>query len=181
MPIPGHDDESEYDDEVLVKRIKKIKQVTKSRPKQMQVRSKKSVNAQAEKKQVVKKGSKTPVKSGQLSVFKHKKEHRSLKKHTRFVAMIDNFNDSQRQVIRDMVFRGFLHLQVTELPGDLCKWPVNIFDPCSVTLYISPDKRIEITPMNVHLPLALPIGGRKIEEFNSKKPKDAKYNKVLDV
>ncbi|KAJ8437509.1 hypothetical protein Cgig2_007486 [Carnegiea gigantea] len=48
-----------------------------------------------------------------------------------------------------------------------------------VTLYISPDKKIEITPIDVHLTLALPIGGRKVEEFYEKKPKDAKYNEVL--
>jgi len=80
MPPPGHHDESDSDDEVLVKRIKKIKQATKSKPKQMQARSKKSIKAQAEKeKQVVQKSPKTLVKSGQLSVFKYKKEHESLK------------------------------------------------------------------------------------------------------
>jgi len=47
MPPPGHDYESDSGDEVLVKRIKKIKQEIKSRPKQMQVRSKKFVKAQA--------------------------------------------------------------------------------------------------------------------------------------
>ena len=80
-----------------------------------------------------------------------------------------------------MGFGGFLHLQVTELPGDFCKWLVNKFDPYSVTLYISPDKRIEITPMDVHLTLALPIGGKKVEDFYEKKPKDAKYNEVLEA
>ena len=49
MPPPGHGDESDSNDEVLVKRIKKIKQATKSRLKQMQVRSKTYVKAQAEK------------------------------------------------------------------------------------------------------------------------------------
>jgi len=33
--------------------------------------------------------------------------------------------------------------------------------------------------MDVHITLALPIGGRKVEEFYRKKPKDAKYNEVL--
>jgi len=41
MPPPADDDESDSDHKVLVKRIKKIKQATKSRPKQMQVRPKK--------------------------------------------------------------------------------------------------------------------------------------------
>ena len=80
-----------------------------------------------------------------------------------------------------MGFRGFLNLQVTELPGDLCKWLVDRFDPYSVTLHISPDKRIEITPMDVHLTLAFPIGGRKVEELYEKKPIDAKYNEVLNA
>ncbi|KAJ8426967.1 hypothetical protein Cgig2_015220 [Carnegiea gigantea] len=98
-----------------------------------------------------------------------------------FVGKIDNFNEAQRKATQDMGFGGFLHLQVTELPGDLCKWLVDRFDPYSVTLYISLDKRIEITPMDVHLTLALLISGRKVEEFYGKKPKDAKYNEVLDA
>ena len=75
MPPPGHNVESESDDEVLVKRMKKIKQATKSRPKKLQVRSKKCVKAQLEKKKEdVQKSPKPAVKSGQLSVIKHKKE-----------------------------------------------------------------------------------------------------------
>ena len=66
MPPPGHHDESESDDEVLAKRMKKIKQGTKSRPKKMQVRSKKCVKTQPEKKDDVQKSPKPPVKSGQL-------------------------------------------------------------------------------------------------------------------
>ena len=73
MPPPRHVDESDSDDEVLVKRIKKIKEGTKSRPKKMQVRSKKCVKAQPEKKEDVQKSPKPLVKSGQLSVIKHKK------------------------------------------------------------------------------------------------------------
>ncbi|KAJ8432295.1 hypothetical protein Cgig2_024300 [Carnegiea gigantea] len=127
IPPLGHDDESEFDDEVLVKRMKKIKQGTKFRPKKMQVRSKKCVKAQLEKKEDVQKSPKPPV------------------------------------------------------MRDLYKWLVDIFHPYSVTLYISRDKRIEITLIDVHLTLALPIGGRKVEEFYGEKPKDAKYNEVLDV
>ncbi|KAJ8428128.1 LOW QUALITY PROTEIN: hypothetical protein Cgig2_011492 [Carnegiea gigantea] len=112
---------------------------------------------------------------------KHKKIFQSRMSPSGFVGMIDNFNEGKRKAIQDMGFRGFLHLQVTELPGDLCKWLVDIFDPYSVTLYISPEKRIGITPMDVYLTLTLPIGGRKVEEFYGKKPKDAKYNEVLDA
>ncbi|KAJ8444132.1 hypothetical protein Cgig2_029907 [Carnegiea gigantea] len=192
MPPPRHDDESESDDEVLMKRTKKIKQATMSRPKKMQVRSKKCGKAQPKKKKEDVHKSPKP---------HHQKGHKSLKKDTSatirvedpksmqsvpkpaegdtkpkkifqtgmspsgLVCMIDNFNEAQRKAIRDMGFRGFLHL----------------FDPYSITLYISPDKRIEITPMDVHLILALSIGGKKVEEFYGKKPKDAKYNKVLDA
>ena len=70
--------------------------------------------------------------------------------------MIDNFNEAQRKAIQDMGCGGFLHLQVTELPGKLCKWLVDKFDAYSVALYISPDKRIEIKLMDVHLTLARP-------------------------
>ena len=72
-----------------------------------------------------------------------------------FVAMIENFNETQRHAICDMGFRGFLHLQVIELPGDLYKWLVDSFNLYSVNLYVSADKKIEITPMVVYLTLAL--------------------------
>ncbi|KAJ8435794.1 hypothetical protein Cgig2_024777 [Carnegiea gigantea] len=98
-----------------------------------------------------------------------------------FVTMIDNFIEAQRKEMRDMGFGGFAYLQVTELLRDLCKWLVDRFNPYSVTLYISPDKRIEITPMDVRFTLALPIIGRKVEEFYTKKSKDANYNEVLDA
>ena len=111
---------------------------------------------------------------------KHQKIFQSRISPSGFVGMMDNFNEVQRKAIQDMGFGGFLHLQVTKLLGDLYKWLVDRFDPYSVSLYISPDKRIEITPMDVHL-TALPIGGRKVEEFYGKKPKDAKYNEVVNA
>ena len=60
-----------------------------------------------------------------------------------------------------MGFSGFLELQVTELPGNLCKWLVDNFNPYLVTLHIVVEKNIEVTPMQIHLTLAIPIGGRK--------------------
>jgi len=98
-----------------------------------------------------------------------------------FVAMIEKFREAQRQAIRDMGLGEFLHLQVNELLGNLCKWLVDSFDPYSVTLFISPNKKIEIIPMDVHITLALPIGGRKVKEFYGKKPKNAKYDEVLSA
>ncbi|KAJ8426164.1 hypothetical protein Cgig2_032646 [Carnegiea gigantea] len=41
------------------------------------------------------------------------------------------------------------------------------------------EKKTEITSKDLHLTLALPIGGRKVEEFYGKKPKEHEYNKVL--
>ena len=46
----------------------------------MQARLKKCVKTQPEKKEDVQKSPKSPVKSGQFSVIKHKKEQKSLKK-----------------------------------------------------------------------------------------------------
>ena len=54
MPPPGHVDESDSDDEVLVKRIKKIKEGTKSKPKKMELRVKKSAKSQPRKEDVKK-------------------------------------------------------------------------------------------------------------------------------
>ncbi|KAJ8435148.1 hypothetical protein Cgig2_018976 [Carnegiea gigantea] len=75
----------------------------------------------------------------------------------RFVAMIEKFNEAHKQAIRDMGFAEFIELQVTELLGVLCKWLLHDFDPYLVTMYIAPKKKIEITPMNVHLILALSL------------------------
>ena len=55
------------------------------------------------------------------------------------------------------------------------------FDPYSLTLYITNEKKIETTPIDGHLILALPIGGIKVEEFYGKRPKDLKYNEVLSA
>ncbi|KAJ8435697.1 hypothetical protein Cgig2_027287 [Carnegiea gigantea] len=183
MPSPGHDDVSDSDDEVLVKRMKNIKQASKSRLKQIQLRSKKCARAQADKeRKAIQKSPKTPIKCGQLSVLQHQQQHKSPNSTQvlpsvfktpkwpplGFIAMIEKFSKAQRQAIIDMGFGGFLYLQVNELSGDLHKWLVYSFDPHSVTLCISPDKKIEITPMDMHLTLALPIGGRKVEEFYKK-------------
>jgi len=96
-----------------------------------------------------------------------------------FVAMMEKFNEAQKQATLDIGFGGFLELQAIELPKDLCKWLVDNFDPNSMTLYITNEKKIEITPIDVHLTLALPIGGRKVEEFYGKKLKDPEHNEVL--
>ncbi|KAJ8432407.1 hypothetical protein Cgig2_013821 [Carnegiea gigantea] len=202
MPPLGYVDESDSDDEVLVKRIKKIKEGIKSKPKKMKLRVKKSAKSQLGKKEDVKKSPKPPVK-----ITKHKKEDKSLKKkqhvqkgaaipvegpksvpkpaegdtkHKKifqsrmspsgFVGMIAHFNETKTKAIQEIRFGGFLHLQVTELLGDLCKWLVDRFDPYPITSYISKEKRIEITLIDVHITLALPIGVNKVEEFYGKQP-----------
>ncbi|KAJ8422055.1 hypothetical protein Cgig2_024515 [Carnegiea gigantea] len=165
MPPPGHGDESESDDEL---------------------RSKKCVKAQPKKKEDVQKSPKPPVKSRHLSKSLKKKEHVQKSaavpiegpKSVQSVPKPAEGDTKHKEIFQSrMSPSGF----VTELLGDLRKWLVDRFDPYSVTLYVSPDKRIEITPMDVHITLALPIGGRKVEEFYGKKPKDAKYNEVLDA
>ena len=72
-------------------------------------------------------------------------------------------------------------MQVIKLAKDICKWLMDNCEPYSVTLYISSDKKIEMTPMDVHLTLALPIDGRKVEEFYGKKPKDTQYKVIVSV
>ncbi|KAJ8427678.1 hypothetical protein Cgig2_027985 [Carnegiea gigantea] len=165
----------------------------------MELRVKKSAKSQPGKKEDVKKSPKPPhvQKSAAIPVegpksaqsvpkpaegdTKHEKIFQSRMSPSRFVGMIAYFNEAQTKAIQEMRFGGFLHLQVIELPGDLCKWLVDRFDPYPVTLYISQEKRIEITPMDVHITLALPISGKKVKEFYGKKPKDATYNQVRDA
>jgi len=80
MPPLGHVDESYSNDEILVKRIKKIKEGTKSRSKKMQLRAKTCFKSQLDKKKDVQESPKPPIKSAQFLVTKHKKEHKSLEK-----------------------------------------------------------------------------------------------------
>ncbi|KAJ8435326.1 hypothetical protein Cgig2_022927 [Carnegiea gigantea] len=184
IPLPRHVDESEFDDEVFVKRIKKIKQGTKSRPKIMQLWAKKCVKSQPEKKEDVQKSLKPPVKSAQLSVIKHKEEQKSLKKkqHVQKSTVVPVEGPKSVQSVPKPAAGDTKHKKifqsrmspsgfVTKLPGDLCKWLEGIFDPYSVTLYISPDKRIEITPMDMHITLALPLVEGKLRSFIRKSPK----------
>ncbi|KAJ8447534.1 hypothetical protein Cgig2_031147 [Carnegiea gigantea] len=176
MPPPGHDNECDYDDEVLVKRIKKIKQASKSKPKQKQMRSKKCARAQAYKeRQPIQKSPKTPAKHGQLSILQHQQQHKSPKQHASTTIRVQDPKS----------------VQSVPKPGEADTKPIKIFQtrmsPLGfvaviekfIILYISPDKKIETTPMDMHVTLTPPIGGRKVEEFYKKKPKDAKYNEVL--
>ncbi|KAJ8429192.1 hypothetical protein Cgig2_028765 [Carnegiea gigantea] len=179
--------------QTLMIKIKKIKEGTKSRPKKMQLRAKKFVKSQLKKKEDVKKSPKPPVQIAQLLVTKYKYEHKSLKKkqHVQKSAIVPVKGPKSVQSVPKLAEGDTKHrkdlsiknvtIRVTELPGDLCKWLVDRFDPYSVTLYISLDKRIEITQMDVHITLALPIGGKKLEEFYKKKPENATYNEVLDA
>ncbi|KAJ8444081.1 hypothetical protein Cgig2_025082 [Carnegiea gigantea] len=169
--------------QTLMMKIKKIKEGTKSRPEKMQLRAKRC-------KEDVQKSPKPPVKSAQLSVIKHKEEHKFLKKkqHVQKSATVPVEGPKSVQLVpkpaggTQSTRRSFnQECHHRELPGDLYKWLGDRFDPYSVTLYISLDKSVEITSIDVHLTLALPIGGRKVEEFYEKKPKDAKYNEVLDA
>ncbi|KAJ8429059.1 hypothetical protein Cgig2_025048 [Carnegiea gigantea] len=133
MSAHGHDDESDSNDEVLVKRIKKIKEASKSRLKQIQMRSKKCARAQADKeRQAIQKSPKSPKSSKQHANpticvqdpkyvqsmpkpgevdTKPKKIFQTKMSPSGFVVMIKNFKEAQRQAICNMGFEGFLHLQ----------------------------------------------------------------------
>ncbi|KAJ8429647.1 hypothetical protein Cgig2_009293 [Carnegiea gigantea] len=139
MPPYGHGDETEFKDKGLMKRIKKTKQASKPR---LHV------------------GVPDPslCKNVQIDT-KCKKIFQTKMSPLGFVAMTNKFNEAQKRAILDVVI---------ELPRDLYKWLVNNFDTYSVTLYITTEKKIEITQIDV-------------EEFYGKKPKDPKYNEVLSA
>jgi len=68
-----------------------------------------------------------------------------------------------------MGFGGLLELQVTELPSDLYKWLIDNFDAYSLILYITSDRRIEITPIDVHLTLALQLMEERWKSFMARR------------
>ncbi|KAJ8429235.1 hypothetical protein Cgig2_026271 [Carnegiea gigantea] len=74
MPPSRHDDESESDEEVLAQPEKKKEDVQKS--------------------------PKPPVKSGQLSVFKHLKEQKSLKKDTSVTVCVQEGDTKPKKIIQ---------------------------------------------------------------------------------
>ncbi|KAJ8425259.1 hypothetical protein Cgig2_033491 [Carnegiea gigantea] len=165
-PSLGHNDESESDHEVLGQPEKK-EDVRKSLKPPLSVIKHEKEQKSLKKKKDVQKSAIVPVEGPKSMQYvpkpaeedtKSKKIFQTRMSPSEFVGMINNFNDAQRKAIQDMGF-----------------------DPYSITFYISPDKRIEITPMDVHLTSALSIGGRKVDDFYEKKPKDAKYNEVLDA
>ncbi|KAJ8437818.1 hypothetical protein Cgig2_013434 [Carnegiea gigantea] len=129
MPPHGHKDESDSEEEVLVKRIKKIERASKPRPKQIQMRSKKCARQKLKKR-------------GRLS-RKIQKVLQSVD-NSQFYNMINKRNPRNSKQILPFVFKI-----------------LDSFDPYSVALHISSDKKIEIRPMDLHLTLAHPIGGRK--------------------
>ena len=45
------------------------------------------------------------------------------------------------------------------------------FDAYSMTPYITSEKKIKVIPMDVHLTLAFPIGGRKVKSFMGRRQK----------
>ncbi|KAJ8449166.1 hypothetical protein Cgig2_027168 [Carnegiea gigantea] len=173
MPPHGHEDESHFEHEVLVKRIKKIKSASKHRSKQIQIRSKKCAKAQAEKeRQAVQKSPKSPIKRGQLSVLQHDQQSKFPKQQTNTTICVQHPKSVQSmQKLAEVDIKSKMIFQTRLSPAS--------FDPYSVILYIATDKKIKITPMDVHLTLAFPIGGRQVETFYGKKSKDPKYNEVL--
>ncbi|KAJ8427896.1 hypothetical protein Cgig2_008514 [Carnegiea gigantea] len=104
------------------------------------------------------------------------------KKYARAKSEKENPKHVQKPLEIDTKYKKIFQIRmspaelVAMMEKDLCKWLVDNFDPYSMTLYITNEKKIEITPMNVHLTLALPIGGRKLEEFYGEKPKDPEHN-----
>ncbi|KAJ8423656.1 hypothetical protein Cgig2_003614 [Carnegiea gigantea] len=159
----GHEDETESKDDFLMKRIKKIKEASNLAQSSSKKKKKNiCLELKLEKKGSVKK-SPSPAKPGQLLVkspnkqannnigildpkhvqepaetdTKYKKTFQTRMSLAGFVAM--------QQAIWDTVFGGFLELQVTKLPEALCTWFVDNIDPYLVILYVTSDKKIEIT------------------------------------
>ncbi|KAJ8434076.1 hypothetical protein Cgig2_007591 [Carnegiea gigantea] len=171
MPPPGHVDESDSDDEVLVKRIKKIKEGIKSKPKKMELR------------EDVKKSPKPPVKIAHLSVTNHKKEDKSLKKkqHVQKSATISIEGPKSVQSVPKPAERDTKHKKIFQSRMSPSGFVGMIAYSNGAQIKAIQEMGIEIIPIDVHITLALPIGGKKVEEFYGKKPKDATYNQVLDA
>ncbi|KAJ8436462.1 hypothetical protein Cgig2_018595 [Carnegiea gigantea] len=172
MPPPGHVDESDSDDEVLVKRIKKIKEGTKSKPKKMELTVKKSAKSQPGKKEDVKKSPKPPIKSAQLSVIKHKKEDKFLKKKQHV----------QKSVVIPVEGPKFMQSVPKPAKGDtkhkkIFQSRMSLSGFVGMIAHFNGAQTKAIQEMGFGGFLHL----QKVEEFYRKQPKDATYNQVLNA
>ncbi|KAJ8444887.1 hypothetical protein Cgig2_015233 [Carnegiea gigantea] len=166
--------------QTLMIKIKKIKEGTKSRSKKIQLRAKKCIKSQPEKKEDVQKSPKPLVKSAQLSITKYKKEHKSLKKkqHVQKSAAVPVECPKSVQSVPKPAEGDTKHKKIFQSrmsPSGQRQYKIwgledssiDRFDPYSVTLYILRDKRIDITPIHWHSPL---MEG-KLRSFMGKIPK----------
>ncbi|KAJ8421372.1 hypothetical protein Cgig2_025255 [Carnegiea gigantea] len=71
--------------------------------------------------------------------------------------LIEKLNDKQKEVVKEIGFGGFLHLQLDMIPGKLAVWLVRNFDTCSYSLPLT-HGRFKVTEHDVYMTLALPKG-----------------------
>ncbi|KAJ8424216.1 hypothetical protein Cgig2_033100 [Carnegiea gigantea] len=77
--------------------------------------------------------------------------------------VIENLNNKQKEAIKEIGFRGFLHLQDDMISGKLALWLVRNFDTCSCSLPLAYG-RISVTEHDVHVMLGLPKGSLLVAE-----------------
>ncbi|KAJ8441255.1 hypothetical protein Cgig2_000628 [Carnegiea gigantea] len=172
----GREDETDFEDDVLVKRMKKIKQAAKPCSKKLQMRSKKCARAKAEKERKSVQKSPGPTKQGQLFVVQHDNQKKPPKQQVNTNTTVQDSKLVQKPAEPNTKHKKILQTRMSPV-GFVAM--IDKFNRDIVTLSIAAEKKIGVTPMYVHLTMALPISGRKVKAFYGKKPKDPKYNEFL--
>ncbi|TVU02769.1 hypothetical protein EJB05_51714 [Eragrostis curvula] len=82
---------------------------------------------------------------------------------------ITSLNDPQKKKIDDLHWGDFLSIKIDAVESrDLYCWLLDRVDTSTMTLVISPDKVLPLSPVSVHNVMALPMGGGDLPKVRSK-------------
>jgi len=92
--------------------------------------------------------------------------------------LIENVNDKQKEVVKEISFGGFLYLQVDVILGKLAVWLVRNFDTCSCSLPLT-HGRLRVTEHDVYMTLALTTGPLEVTEAKSETNSSTEFKTLL--
>ncbi|KAJ8441396.1 hypothetical protein Cgig2_009104 [Carnegiea gigantea] len=92
--------------------------------------------------------------------------------------LIKKLNDKQKEVVKEIGFGGFLHLQLDMIPGKLAVWLVRNFDTCSCSLLLT-HGRFRVTEHDVYMTLAFPKGPFEVTEAKSEMNSSTEFKTLL--
>ncbi|KAJ8421086.1 LOW QUALITY PROTEIN: hypothetical protein Cgig2_010320 [Carnegiea gigantea] len=93
--------------------------------------------------------------------------------------LIQSLNDKQKEGIREIGFRGFLHLQADIILEKMVVWLVRNFDMCSCSVPLA-NGRMRVTEHDVHVTLGLPTGPFEVVELENEIYTTVEFKSLLN-